>query len=146
MLTENGLEIDLDAVNELLRRADVLAVGFTLFPERLLIDARTRADQGPLVAIVDPVATVQERYLWLGQHRGAFGAPQDFSYFTWPHTVRNLVERDIMAPMRERLANTSRDGVEALERSLARLTGLESDATLEAVRGSERWPALWERR
>jgi hypothetical protein len=145
MLTENGLEVDVEAVHELLRRADVLAIAFTLFPERLLIDARASATEGPLVAIVAPVASVQERYLWLGKHRGNFGAPEAFSFFAWPHTVRSFRERDIMAPMRERLAAISNDGADVLEQSLEKLAGLERRAFQEAIRGGEAWRTAWAR-
>jgi hypothetical protein len=145
MLTENGIEVDLQALDELLGKADVLTIGFTLFPERLLIDTRTRDNEGPMVAIVEPVATVQERYLWLGKHRGSFGAPADFSFFVWPHTVRNFRERSILAVMRERLAASRGSGVAQLEDALARLAQSETDAIREAIRGSDRWPAVWER-
>jgi len=143
MLTENGVEVDVEAVHDLLRRADVLAIGFTLFPERLLVDTRASADEGPLVAIVAPVATVQERYLWLGKHRGNFGAPEAFSFFMWPHTVRNLRERDILVPLRERLAEISNDGAEMLDHALGRLAEFERAAMREAIRGSEPWRAVW---
>lgn len=145
MLTENGLEVDIEAVNDLLRRADVLAIGFTLFPERLLIDTRTSDDEGPLVAIVAPVATVQERYLWLGKHRGNFGAPEAFSFFTWPHTVRGMRERDILAPLGRRLTEVSNDGNEMLDQALAKLAELEQGAIREAIRGGETWRAVWEK-
>jgi hypothetical protein len=145
MLTENGLEVDVEAVHDLLRRADVLAIGFPLFPERLLIDTRTSGDEGPLVAIVEPVATVQERYLWLGKHRGNFGAPEAFSFFTWPHTVRGMGERDILAPLRSRLADVSNDGGEMLDQALERLAGLEQNAIRDAIKGSPAWRAVWEK-
>lgn len=145
MLTEKGLEVDVEAVHDLLRRADVLAIGFTLFPERLLIDTRTSDEEGPLVAIVAPVATVQERYLWLGKHRGNFGAPEAFSFFTWPHTVRGMRERDILGPLRSRLSAVSNDGGHMLDQALAKLAGLEQNAIREAINGGESWRAVWEK-
>lgn len=146
MLTENGLEIDLEAVRDIQGRADVLTVGFTLFPERLLIDTRSRGDEGPLVAIVAPVQTVQERYLWLGKHRGSFGAPEAFSFFVWPCTVRTLVANDVLAPVRARLAQASAEAEPGLQQLLERLLELERQAMRAAVRGDEPWKPLWERR
>ncbi|MCK9519411.1 MAG: hypothetical protein M0R74_10390, partial [Dehalococcoidia bacterium] len=102
MLTENGIEVDMDAVQQILGTADVLTIGFATFPERLLVDTRSTPETGPMVAVVPPVANVQERYLWLGQHRGAFGMPKGFSFFVWPHSIRGLNERDVLAPLRER--------------------------------------------
>ena len=145
MLGENGLTVDLDAVAEVLHRADVLTIGFTTFPERLLIDTRSNDQAGPMSAIVGPVATVQERYLWLGQHRGMFGAPQAFSFFVWPHTIQNLVERDVLAPMRERLAEGSAGACAELDRLLQQLTTREEEAIRDAVRGTEAFQTLWQR-
>ena len=143
MLTENGLEVDLNAVNEVLQRADVLTIGFTVFPERLLVDARTLPDAGPLIAIVGPVASVQERYLWLGKHRGEFPAPQGFSFFMWPHTVRNMVERNVLRVLRVRLRSVSSESDEVLEKTMARLLLLEEQAFRNAILGVEPWQALW---
>jgi hypothetical protein len=134
----------MDAVNEVLDRADVLTIGFTTFSERLLIDARASGADGPMVAIVGPVGSVQERYHWLGRHRPGFGAPEAFSFFVWPHTVRTLRERDVLAVMRDRLASTSNDAIAVLDQVLERLSELESDAFRAAIRGDEPWKAVWE--
>ena len=145
MFTENGLQVDLDALNELLLKADVLTIGFTSFPARLLIDTRTSQTEGPLVAIVAPVQTVQERYLWLGKHRGNFGAPEAFSFFIWPHPVRSLVSRDILRPLLDRLERASDGAGAALSESLERLREMEDEAVRAAIRGEEPWKTVWQR-
>jgi hypothetical protein len=145
MFTENGTEIDPERVNYVLNNADVLTIAFPLFPERLLFDTRTQGSEGPMVAIVEPVASVQERYHWLGQHRGGFGAPTAFSFFAWPHTIRSLIERDVLEPMRERLAATSPDAVRVFEDVMERLRRRELQAIGDAIRGREPWRTLWER-
>jgi hypothetical protein len=145
MLADNGIEVDIDALNELFERADVITIGFTLFPERLLIDTRAKGGEGPLIAIVAPVASIQERYLWLGQNRPNFGAPQAFSFFPWPHTVRRFVEQDVFAPLRSRLSLAANDGPAVLEESLATLIELERLAIRAAIRGEQPWLSLWPR-
>jgi len=142
MRTENGIEIDLEALNQLLQRADVLTIGFTLFRERILIDTRANDRQGQLATMVEPVAAVQERYLWLGRHRGAFGAPEAFSFFVWPQTVRGLLDRQVLAPLRARLDN---DAIAQLDLALDEAASHERKAMAAAVRGDETWPAIWER-
>jgi len=142
MRTENGIEVDHDALAELLRRADVLTIGFTLFPHRLLVDLRTNATDGQLVAIVEPVASVQERYLWLGRHRGSFGAPEAFSFFAWPQTVRGLAQRRILAPLEARLDPGAR---RQLASALDELLAMEETAMRRAVTGAPEWHTLWDR-
>lgn len=144
MLNENGIGLDMDAVRGILEKADLITIGFTTFPERLLIDPRALPNEGPLVAIVEPVASVQERYLWLGKHRGNFPAPVGFSFFVWPHTVRHLVESDVLAPLRARLELVSLEGDTAIENALERLLQREREAIAEAILGAEGWLTVWE--
>jgi hypothetical protein len=145
MFTDNGLGIDMDGLQNLLQNADVLTIGFVGFPERLLIDTRHNQWEGPLVAIVAPARTVQERYLWLGKHRGSFGVPEAFSFFVWPKSVRALVEDDILAPMRARLAAVSKGSDAALDDVLKKLLDLERESWRGAIRGDERWATIWQR-
>jgi hypothetical protein len=144
MFTDNGTQFDNEAVCDVLRRADVLTVGFAAIAERLLIDFRGNQWEGPLVAIVGPVQTVQERYAWLGKHRGSFGAPEGFSFFVWPHAVRSLKERGFMEIIRDRLASVSTDAEGALNDTLAQVEALEREAWRQAIMGGEGWHTLWE--
>lgn len=142
MRNENGLEVDREALDRLLSTADLITIGFTLFPERLLVDTRNNDHEGQFAAMVEPVASVQERYLWLGKHRSSFGAPEGFAFFIWPHTVRGLIERDALRILKARLDPDAR---EKLEEALQVALELERLAMQEAVKGSERWPTIWER-
>ncbi len=141
MRTENGMTLDMSAVNKLLSDGDLVTIGFTLFPQRLLVDTRSNDTEGQWVGLVEPVASVQERYLWLGKHRGSFGTPNGFAFFVWPHTVRHLLEGGALAPLRARLNSQA---MEALDSTLEQALELERRAMLDAVRGSEHWPAIWE--
>lgn len=142
MRNENGITIDEQALEKLLKTADLITIGFTLFPERLLVDTRSNDREGQFADMVEPVSSVQERYMWLGKHRGGFGAPEGFAFFIWPHTVRGLIERDMLAPLKLRL---TAEGLADLEVALATAVELERQAMMEVVRGSDRWPAVWER-
>jgi hypothetical protein len=135
------MQIDRDALERLLSVSDLITIGFTLFPERLLVDTRSNATEGQFADMVEPVANVQERYMWLGKHRSGFGAPEGFAFFVWPHTVRGLIERDALAPLKRRLTP---EALADLEVAIATAAELERQAMIEAVRGSERWPAVWE--
>jgi hypothetical protein len=145
MFTDNGIDADLDAIREVIDRADVLTIAFTPFAERLLVDTRSNATDGPACVIVDPVGTVQERYQWLGRHRGSLGAPEAFSFVVWPKSVRNLIERQVLRPLRERLAATSPEAADMLDHQLARLAIMEQQMTRMAVRGEGPWKSLWVR-
>jgi hypothetical protein len=145
MYTENGLSIDLDSVREVLDSADVITVGFPFILERLLIDLRANEEHGPFVGVVPPAANVQERYLWLGRHRGQFGMPEAFSFFQWPHSTRVIDELDLLAPVRHRLALAPNGDPEMIIEPLDQIRRLEGLAMAEAIVGSGPWQTVWER-
>ncbi|MEO6042680.1 MAG: hypothetical protein ABIQ47_02000 [Tepidiformaceae bacterium] len=140
MRTENGLTLDLDAVRQLLETGEVVTIGFTLMTERLLVDTRSNDRQAQFAEMVEPVSSVQERHIWLGRHRGTFGVPRGFAFFVWPHTVRGLVEREVLAPLRARLHP---DTLAKLDAALAEAAEAERQALQAIIRGDENWPTLW---
>jgi hypothetical protein len=149
MPMENGLLVDIQQVEEIVASADVFALGFRLFPERLLIDTRHDADDPdgpcglPMVAIVDPVGTVEERFFWLGQHRPSLGLPQNFMFFSWPHSIRYLEESGVWAMIRRRVVGSGFNGAEeTAEAALVDLHGREYRATCDAIRG-DRYETVW---
>ncbi|HLB23893.1 MAG TPA: hypothetical protein VJP07_07345 [Dehalococcoidia bacterium] len=149
MYTENGLLVDLGQIDQIIKDADVFAVGYQLFPERMLIDTRHDASDPdgpcglPMVAIVDPVATVQERFFWLGQHRPSLGMPQSFMFFHWPHSIRYLEESGVWERIRARIVYSGFDGAaETCDAALQDLYRREHAATVDAIRG-ERYQTLW---
>jgi hypothetical protein len=146
MYAENGLLVDLAEIERIVANADVFAAAFRLFPERLLIDTRHDDREMPMVAIVDPVASVQERFFWLGQHRPSLGMPKNFMFFFWPHSIRFLEESGLWARVRDRVVASGFAGArETCDAALADLMQRERAATLEAIVGG-RYQTLWSAR
>lgn len=146
MYTENGLLVDVSEIESIVKDADVFAAGLRLFPERLLIDTRHDDREMPMVAIVDPVESVQERFFWLGQHRPSLGMPKNFMFFFWPHSVRFLEESGLWAKIRERVVASGFAGAgETCDAALRDLTERERAATVDAIQG-QRYQTLWSAR
>ena len=152
MYTENGLLVDISEIAEIVRHADVFAVSFRLFPERLLIDTRhDESDESgacslPMVAIVDPVVSVQERFFWLGQHRPSLGMPQNFMFFHWPHSARYLEESGLWSRICERVVASGFAGArDTCEAALQDLVARERAANVDAITG-KRHQTLWSAR
>lgn len=149
MYTEHGLLVDIARIETIVSEADVFAVGFRLFPERLLIDTRFDGDDPagvcalPMVAIVDPVESVQARFFWLGQQRPALGVPGNFMFFSWPHSVRYLEESGLWQRIRNRIVESGfRGAAETCDEALRDLQQRERKATVDAIRGT-RYETLW---
>ena len=136
--------IDLDELRKVVDECDVFTIGFRLFAERLMIDTRTTAEEGPMIELVEPVNTVEERFFWLGKRRPAFGVPQRFTFFIWPHSVRFLGECGLMERVRERLQNAAPEVGDKVAAAVGELHRLENQAIHDAITGNN-YHTLWAR-
>ncbi|MCH7999513.1 MAG: hypothetical protein IIA91_08550 [Chloroflexi bacterium] len=143
MFTENGVQIDLEEVGKVVEGCDVFAIGFRMFPERVIIDTRETDDQVPLVQVVEPVNSVEERFHWLGRERPAFGVPERFSFFIWPHSMEFLESSGLARRIRDQLGASERPEVaRMIDTALAELQRLERRSVQQALAG-EGYHALW---
>ena len=134
--------VDLEELKNVVDNADVFTIGFRLFPERLIVDTRSEGEAGPVVRVVEPVTSVEERFFWLGKERPQFGAPERFSFFIWPHSVRYFEESGLGELIRQRLS--SEDADRQLAESEQSLYALERRAEVDAILGRN-YHSLWER-
>jgi hypothetical protein len=141
--SENGLLVDLAEVEKVVDSCDVFTIIFQTLPERLLVDSRVSPEEGPLVAVVGPVATVEERYHWLGRERPSFGPPERFMFFLWPHTIAFLEQCGVVARIRCRCEATERpEALSMFDRALTDLREKEWQATRAAITG-ENYRTIW---
>jgi len=147
VFTENGVMIDLEEVRKVVEKCDVFTIGFRLFPQRMIVDTRTTGDEGPMLEIVEPVGTVEERFFWLGQRRPKFGVPQSFTFFVWPHSIPYLEDSGLMDRIRHRvypLDTENGDLGRSVAQSMIHLHVLEQKATFDAIHGRN-YHTVWER-
>jgi hypothetical protein len=143
MYSENGVMVDLDDVHRVIASCDVFSFGFAEFPERLLVDARTDDNESPLIQVVEPAGSAQERLAWLERRRPALGAPRTFTFVLWPHSPGLLVESGIWARVTGRVGADSDETVRAqCEQALKQLHKLDHAATIALLRG-ENCTTLW---
>jgi hypothetical protein len=143
LFTENGVLIDLEEVAKVVDTCDVFTVGFRMFPERVIIDTREKEDAGPLMRVVEPVATVEERFHWLGRERPAFPAPERFAFFVWPHSLEFFESSGLAQRIGDRLRESERPPVARMVAEvLEELRRLERQAVQQALAG-EGYRSLW---
>jgi hypothetical protein len=136
MYSENGVLIDFDEVNRLVATADVFAVGFNNFPERLIVDARTNESEVALIQVVEPAGSPERRVRWLRRRRPTLGAPESFSFVAWPHSVRFLVDSGVWDRIESRVGAYLDETVRAqCDLALRQLHDLDLEATLTAIKG-----------
>ena len=143
MFTENGVLIDLEEVGKVVDASDVFTIGFRMFPQRVVIDTRETEEVGPMVRLVEPVDSVEERFHWLGRERPAFEAPERFAFFVWPHSLEFFESSGLPQRVRDRLRASERPLVARMvDGALEELRRLEREAAQQALSG-EGYHTLW---
>ncbi len=140
---DNQFDIDLADIAATIRAHDVIAIRFLSVGQRLLLDFRSTEIDGPIVRVVDPVKSMEERYRHLKQIRPRFPAPRRIVAIWWPRFVSSLVDTGIWAVIMECVSETGHvDAVRKAEEALAELTALERKIEQDAIRGTG-FKTLW---
>lgn len=140
---DNEYYLDRDAILRTIRDADVVAFRFVTVPMRLLVDFRFSETEGPMLKLVPPVSTAEERFKSLKALRPRFKLPKKISAIWWPRYVRTMREAGVWDAIVERVsagghANMA-DECESLFEELLRMERLE---TVNAIHG-EGYRTLW---
>ncbi len=136
--------IDLEELRKVVDNADVFTIGFRMFPERLIIDTRSEGETPPMIRVVEPVNTVEERFFWLGKERPEFAMPERFTFFVWPHSMRFFEDSGLGDLIRQRVYPIDPDCGRQMAESIHRLGVLERRAERDAITGRNH-ETLWER-
>jgi hypothetical protein len=143
LFTENGVLIDLEEVGKVVDASDVFTIGFRMFPQRVIIDTRDTGEVGPMVQVVEPVDSVEERFHWLGRERSTLGVPERFAFFVWPHSLEFFESSGLPQRVRDRLRASERPQVSQMaDEVLEELRRLEGEAVQQALSG-EGYHTLW---
>ena len=136
--------IDLEELRKVVDNADVFTIGFRMFPERLIIDTRSESKTPPMIRVVEPVSTVEERFFWLGKERPQFSMPERVTFFVWPHSMRFFEDSGLGDLIRQRVFPIDPDCGRQMAESIQRLGVLERRAERDAITGRNH-ETLWER-
>ncbi|HEY5475285.1 MAG TPA: hypothetical protein VIK11_01105 [Tepidiformaceae bacterium] len=140
---DNQFEIDLADIVATIRAHDVVAIRFLSVGQRLLLDFRSTEIDGPVVRVVEPVKSVEERYGHLKQIRPRFPAPRRIVAIWWPRFVSSMVDTGVWAVIMQRVSDAGHvDAVHLAEETLAELAALERKIEQDAIRGTG-FKTLW---
>lgn len=141
---DNDFNVDLAEIASTVRTHDVVVVRFITVGQRLLLDFRSSEIDGPLVRMVEPVRSVQDRYKNLRQLRPRFGDPEKIVAVFWPRFARSLEETGVWREVTARIIETGHpESVREAAEVLTELIELEREQQRSAVRGGEQFKTLW---
>jgi len=138
--------VDLDQVYKVTGAAEVLVVRFHIIQKRLLIDFRTRPGLAPLISIVPPAESVEDRFRSIRRLRPELPIPEKVMSFNWPRSMPILVTSGVWQHIVDRMATLG--GHEAMEdcgRAMDALLAEEHLEVMGAIRGASHYQTLWER-
>ena len=136
--------IDLDDVRRVIDTADVLVVRFVVTDRRLLVDARTSEEHGPMIRVVPRAGSVEERFRSLKMMRPRFRVPERILTFNWPRHARALAEAGIWEHLERRLvALGGPDAAAQCAEAFRELVEEERLIETSAIRGSDAFHTKW---
>ncbi len=140
---DNDFSIDLVDIASTVRANDVITIRFVAVGQRLLLDFRSTEIDGPMVRIVDPVKSVEERYRNLRKLRPRFAPPERIVAIWWPRFASSLQSTVIWKEVMERVSDSGHtDAVRAAEDAIAEIVQMERSHQRDAVRG-EGFRTIW---
>jgi hypothetical protein len=143
---EQDFGLDLEEVGRVIDTADVLIVRFKMIDQRLLVDSRHDAQDGPLVKLVGRAASVEDRFHSLKELRPRFPLPDKITGFEWPRKVGVLQEAGLWQRIEKRLEGAGgNDAVEQARVILRELQQAERKEEVAAIRGGDGYQTLWQR-
>ncbi len=141
---DNDYPIDVDEIVRVLGTAEVIVFRFVIVPDRLLVDPRTGDDEGPMVRLVKPARSAEERFRSLRQLRPRLRAPERITVIHWPKFIDRLESSGVWAAIDRRMeqAGSSQTTTADVRGELRRL---ERQQIQKAIRG-DGFQTTWERK
>lgn len=140
---DNDFSTDRREAAEAIATHDVITMRFVSVGYRLLLDFRSTDIDGPLVRLVEPVRSVQERCESLRQIRPRFALPERLVAVSWPGFARSLGESEAWREVMKRIVESGHpDSVRSAENTLMTLERQEREHQANAIQG-DGFRTLW---
>jgi len=140
---DNDFNIDLVDIVASLQSAEVATLRFVAVGHRLILDFRTSDIDGPLVKVVEPVKSIEERYRTLARMRPRFAPPEKITSVWWPRFAASLRSTGVWNEVMARITDAGHpEAVRRAEAALDELIALEASQQKDAIVGSG-FRTLW---
>ncbi len=138
--------LDIEEMGRVIDEAGVLIVRFHVIPQRLLVDTRVSGDDEPLIRLVPPVSSAEERYRHLQKLRPGVPLPEQITVLLWPRYIEVMRDAGLWQRLEQRFfelggADLARRCGEVFEE----VRTAERAEVVAAIIGSEGYESLWER-
>ena len=138
--------VDIEEMGKVFDEADVVVVRFHVIAQRLLIDARSAPGDMPLIRLVPPVSSAEERYRYLQRERPRLPLPEHITVVGWPRYVQVMRDVGLWRRLEERLVAAGGLEMQRLvDEAFEAVRSAERSEVAAAIAGGEGYESLWER-
>lgn len=141
---DNDYPIDVGEIINVVRTAEVIIFRFLIIPKRMLLDPRTDDRTGPLVQLVAPANSAEERFRSLRALRPSLKMPERITVIHWPKFTDLLVSSGVWSAVEQRLADTGHAGTGTMVTTALEALQAEQEAEVRRAITGENYQALWE--
>lgn len=140
---DGQFSINLEAVLQHIEKAETFSIALPTVKRALVIDMRTKGDDGPFIRVMPMARTASERLRSLRRLRPTLPRAAEILVVPWPSFVDGLVRAGIWQRLQQRVASSgSAAAADALDDSLTELRVAESRELGALLRGEE-YEILW---
>lgn len=144
-MREPDFGVDIEEIGRVIDEADVVVVRFQVIAQRLLLDLRGRPGDPPLVRLVSPVNSAEERYRYLQRERPAMPLPDHITVVGWPRYIQVMQDTGLWQRIATRVGHEGGDAERLCADAFCEVRAAERAEVAAAIRGGEGYEALWER-
>lgn len=138
--------VDIEEMARVIDDAEVIVIRFHVIAQRLLLDLRGAPGSPPLVRLVPPVNSAEERYHYLQRERPGMALPDHITVVGWPRYVQVMRDTGLWQRIADRVAREGDDSDGRLCEDVYReVRAAERAEVAAAIRGGEGYESLWER-
>ncbi len=135
--------IDLDEVRRVIDGAEVLVIRFSVTDRRLLLDTRSNEHAGPMIKVVAPAHSAEERFRAIKVLRPRFRVPERVVTFHWPRHARALADSGVWDHIAQRALSSGMPDVSDCDAAFGELVSEEAAVEANAIRGGEGFQTVW---
>ena len=146
MFMDSNSKIDIEAIKVVLETTDVFVVRFSYIHQRLLVDTRLGKDDMPMIRLVPPANSAEERYRYLRTTRPELELPTQITVFHWTQSIKMLRILGLWQVLEKRFfENAGLQAVNDAKQIYQEALKLEKIDIQLAISGGEGYETIWER-
>ena len=137
--------VEMSELFNTIEKTEVLGILFPIIRHTLVVDTRTNAETGPMVAVLPMARGLEDRIRIIHRMRPQFPRPEQMDIVSWPKYISSLITLGVGNALAKRLAATgSVEVMREFRSAVEQLARLEKAEMVRVITG-ENYHTIWSR-